>query len=84
MKYFTIGNFKWKTQIYKNGDFEVDKYPYCIKHDLRFIYSHGAKFCPGTANEKCVYELRDSHFFEAYESVKSIIEKELKNSKEEC
>lgn len=76
---FTIGNFKWRVEIYKSGYFEVEKYPFCIKHDQRFIFRYGSKYCPGTESEKCGYELRDSHFFEAYESAKSIIEKKVRN-----
>lgn len=37
MYYFTIGNHKWETKIYKDGSFEVERYPLCVNHDLRFI-----------------------------------------------
>jgi hypothetical protein len=80
-KYFTVGNYKWETKIYDNNYFEVDKYPYCIKHDLKFIFRRDSKYCPGTESEKCGYELRDSQFFEAYESAKSIIENKVRNKK---
>ena len=52
IKYFTIGKFKWKTKIYDYGSFEVEEYPFCVTHDLQFIYGDRSKYCPGTEKEK--------------------------------
>lgn len=84
IRYFIIGNYKWRTEIYKNNFFELDEYPYCIKHDLKFIYKHGSKYCPGTENEKCHFELKDSDFFTISQSAKSIIDNKLRNNVLKC
>lgn len=78
-KYFTIGNYKWETKIYKSDYFEVDKYPYCVKHDLKFIFGRDGKYCPGTENERCDNGLREHDEFKIYESAKSIIENKVRN-----
>jgi len=80
-KYISIGRYKWKTKIYDNGHFEIDKYPYCIEHDLKFIHGRGGKYCPGTEKEKCNNKLPDHDEFKVYESAKSIIENKVRNNK---
>jgi hypothetical protein len=76
INYFTIGNFKWKTKIYKDGSFEVEKYPFCIKHDLRFIFGNHEKHCPAP---NCNNRITEYDEFKIYESAKSIIEKTVRN-----
>ena len=66
VKYFNIGNYKWKTTIYENDYFEVDKCPLCIKHDLKFIYGSREKYCPGTEKEKCNNKLSEYDEFKIY------------------
>ncbi len=84
-KYFTIGNFKWETKIYNYGGFEVDKYPICTTHDLKFIsgFTSGIneKYCPGTENETCINRLSEYDEFKVYKSAKSIIENKVRNKK---
>jgi len=79
IRYFPIGNYKWATTIYENGHFDVDKYPFCIKHDLRFIFSSDAKYCPGTEKERCGNKLGKHDEFKIYETAKSIIENKVRN-----
>jgi hypothetical protein len=79
--YFTIGNYKWETKIYEGGYFEVEKYPFCIKHDLRFIFGRNEKYCPGTEKERCNNRLSEYDEFAIYESAKSIIENKIRNKK---
>lgn len=79
IRYFTIGKFKWKTKVYKYGSFEIDKYPFCITHDLQFIYGDNSKYCPGTEKEKCNNRIYESDFFHIYESAKSNIDKIVRN-----
>ena len=81
ISYFTIGNYKWQTKIYDNGYFEVEKYPYCVTHDLKFIFGSHRKYCPGPENRKCNNSLSEYDEFEVYESAKSIIENKIKNKK---
>ena len=76
-RYFTIGNYKWETIIYNDGTFEVEKYPFCIKHDLRFIFGRTEKYCPGSEEESCNNRLSEYDEFEVYEAAKSIIEKRV-------
>ena len=78
-KYFTIGNYKWETKIYDYGYFEVDKYPICTIHDLKFIFGHNEKYCPGPENETCKNRLSEYDEFKIYESAKSIIENKVRN-----
>lgn len=77
-KYFTIGDYKWKTKIYDDW-FGVDKYPFCKTHDLQFIFGTNGKHCPGTEKEKCNSILRERDEFKVYESAKSIIENKIRN-----
>ena len=79
--YFTIGNYKWETKIYEGGYFEVEKYPFCIKHDLRFIFGRNEKYCPSTEKERCNNRLSEYDEFTVYESAKSIIENKIRNKK---
>ena len=78
--YFTIGNYKWETKIYKDGDFEVNEYPLCVKHNLRFIFGRYEKYCP---DQNCNNKINNSDEFKIYESAKSIIENKIRNN-EEC
>ena len=79
VKYFSIGNYKWKTIIYESDSFEVDEYPFCIKHDLRFIFGGDGKYCPGTEKERCNNKLSKYDEFKIYQSAKSIIENKVRN-----
>ena len=79
--YFPIGKYKWETKVYDDGSFEVSKYPFCVKHDLRFIFASHWKYCPGTENEKCDNSLSDNDEFKVYETAKSIIENLVRNKK---
>ena len=78
-KYFTVGKYKWETKIYDSGYFEVDKYPFCTTHDLKFIYSSNGKYCPGTDKQSCNNILRTHDEFKVYESAKSNIENKVRN-----
>lgn len=81
--FFTTGKLKWNFEI--NGDrFKIDKYPYCVNHDVKFIFSHNKKYCPGTLGEKCDNYLSDRDEFKVYESVKSIVEGKLRNGEKLC
>ncbi len=80
-KYFTINNYKWEVKIYDYGYFEIEKYPFCTIHDLRFIYGSNGKYCPGTENETCKNWLSEYDEFKVYESAKSIIENKIRNKK---
>jgi hypothetical protein len=79
IKYFTIGNYKWETEIYESGYFNVGKYPYCIKHDLKVIFGRDGKHCPGTENERCDNKITGSDFFNVYETAKSRIGNVVRN-----
>jgi len=79
IKYFTIGKYTWKTDIDEYGNFEVDEYPFCPKHDLQFIFDRYKKYCPGNEIEKCDNEIRDSEHFHIFEKAKSIIESKVRN-----
>lgn len=81
ISYFIIGNYKWETKIYKNGYFEVNKYPFCVKHDLRFIFGRNEKYCSSTEKERCNNRLSEYDEFAIYESAKSLIENKIKNKK---
>lgn len=76
ISYFTIGNFKWKTKIYKDGFFDLEKYPFCIKHDLRFIFGSHEKHCPAP---NCNNRISEYDEFKIFETAKSIIENKIRN-----
>lgn len=81
IEYFTFGDYKWKTKIYKKR-FEVDKTPICNKHDLPLIYERSYRYCPETENNKCSNKIwhGDEHY-KLYETAKAYIEKEIRNRK---
>lgn len=78
-EYFTIDNLKWKTKIYDYGDFEVDQYPICLKHDLPFIFSNNYKYCPEVDKDNCKNKIYINDEFKIYETAKSYIEKQIRN-----
>lgn len=80
IKYFTIGKYKWEVKIYDSGSFSVEKYPYCVDHDLKFIFGNRGKYCPGTEREKCNNQISEHDEFKIYESAKSIIERKVRNN----
>lgn len=79
LEYITIGDHKWQIAIFKNGSFSVDKYPFCKKHDLKFIYRHNYIYCPEVDKGNCKNEIHDNDQFKTYETAKSYIEKEIRN-----
>ena len=80
IKQFPIGKYKWEAKIYENNYFEVDEYPLCITHDLRFIFGSNEKYCPHIENSKrCNSSLNKYDEFATYEAAKSIIEKKIRN-----
>jgi hypothetical protein len=79
--YFTIGNYKWEVKVYKSGNFKVNDYPFCVKHDLRFIFGSNRTYCPGTENEQCNNYLSKHDEFTVFEAAKSIIENKIRNKK---
>ncbi len=83
IKYFTVGEQKWKTTIYKNGFFEVDKFPICKKHDLTFIFGHSnGKFyiyCPEVLKKQCNNTIYDSERSTIYDLAKSYIDNQIRN-----
>ncbi len=82
IQYFTIGNHKWKTKIFRDGSFEVEKYPFCITHDLRLIDRAIGLACPKAVDEDCRNSIAEFYIEDTYEVAKSIIENKIKNG--EC
>ncbi len=78
LDYITIGDHKWQVAIFNNGSFSVDKYPFCKKHDLKFIYRSNCIYCPEVDKGNCKNELYDRDQFKTYETAKSYIEKEIR------
>lgn len=78
---FTIGQHKWKTKIFKDGTFEVEKYPFCVTHDLRLIERAIGLACPRAAEEDCHNYIEEVWITDKYEVAKSTIEKIIKNRK---
>jgi len=83
IKFFDIGDYRWKATIYRPDYFELDKYPYCPIHDTRFIFGRDKKFCPGNDNNICKNNLPKRDEFSEYEAAKSIIESKIRNN-ENC
>ena len=80
IKFFTIGQCKWETKIYDGNYFEINEYPFCIAHDLRFIFGYNGKYCPHVENFiKCGNRLSEYDEFAVYETAKSSIEKKIRN-----
>jgi hypothetical protein len=74
--YFTVGNFKWKTKIYRPDYFEVDQYPLCKKHDLPFIFHPHYIHCP---EHSCGNRIDDADRRTVYAAAKSYIDKEIRD-----
>ena len=79
VKFFDVGGYRWKAIIRRDNYFELDKYPYCPVHDVRFVYSKDRKFCPGTETEICENNLPKRDEFIEYEAAKSMIDKKIRD-----
>jgi hypothetical protein len=79
LEYITVGEYKWQVAIFNNGAFSVDQYPYCIKHDLKFIFKSDGKYCPEVDKGNCDSKISERNQFNTYETAKSYIEKEIRN-----
>lgn len=76
-KYLTVGRHKWEVTIYKNGKFNLNEYPICIDHDLKFIFGSQSKYCPV---QGCNNRVSDYDEFKIHESIKSLIDRNIRNS----
>ncbi|MBK5273879.1 MAG: hypothetical protein JJE30_02345 [Desulfuromonadales bacterium] len=74
-KYLTTGPYKWAVTVYKSGKFNLDEYPICKDHDLKFIFGSQSKYCPCGG---CHNNLSDYDAFKVEETVKSIIERNIR------
>ncbi len=74
--FFTIGDYKWAVKIYPNGNFSVDVFPFCAKHDLRFILKGLDKVCPA---DGCTNTISASDEYKVFNTAKSYIEKDIRN-----
>lgn len=77
VKYLTTGPYKWKVTVHKNGNFTLDEYPICAEHDLKFIFGSQSKYCP---NNGCRNLLNDYDAFKVEQTVKSLIERNVRNN----
>lgn len=79
IKYFPIGEQKWKTTIYSNDSFVVDRFPICKTHDLPFIYLSNKFCCPEFLKLNCKNVIFEENHYRIYETAKSHIDKIVRN-----
>jgi len=84
IEFFTTGKMKWKVAIYREDWFEIDKTPFCTKHDVQFIFGVNERYCPGYLEERCNNKLKESGHFKVYSSIKSMIESKIRNGEKLC
>ena len=76
IKYLTTGPYKWKVTVFNDGEFDLDECPICTAHDLKFIFGNQSKYCP---NLDCNNRLSQYDEFKVRETVKSLIERNIRN-----
>ncbi len=84
IKYFTIDNLKWKTKIFHENYFEVDKISICREHDLPLIHENIYYYCPEFRKKNCKIMIDHNDYSFIYETAKSYIDKEIRNNKIKC
>lgn len=80
-KYFDIGKYKWKTEIYENNGFNVDKMPLCLEHNLLFIRDYDSVCCPEAENNNCRNRIHDSEHNKIHMKAESYIDNLIRNKK---
>lgn len=78
VKYFTVDKYKWKATIYGVENFEVDRTPICLKHDLPLVFTSSYYYCPDST---CENKLRNSEHYNYHSTAKSYIDRELRKNK---
>ncbi len=81
IEYFTIDELKWKTKVYDNGNFEVERISICKEHDLPLINGNIVYYCPESLKYKCKNKIDYNSYSILYENAKSYIDKEVRNIK---
>jgi hypothetical protein len=80
IKYYDIGNYRWKVKVFRRDYFEVEKTPLCIKHDMQFVSSfenYGSfHYCP-KCNKKISYTFNESD--KIYSEAISQIDKKVRD-----
>jgi hypothetical protein len=79
IKYFTLGNYKWKVDIYPGGGFSMDIFPICAIHDLKFIIKGDGMSCPDPGCKNTISKYDD---YKIHATAESHIEKEIRNNPE--
>lgn len=75
IKYLTTEKYKWEVSVYKNGNFELNDYPICVEHNLKFIFGNRGKYCPHSG---CRNNLSENEQFAVKETVKSLIDRNIR------
>lgn len=73
IKLIEIGNFKWKTSIHENGDFEIHPIPYCKEHEIKLVSHSIGYFCPAI-QLGCKSQIMKKDIKVQYDTATSIIE----------
>ena len=79
IEYFTVENLKWKTKIYNDGDFVVERISICKEHDLPLINGNIVYYCPESLKYNCKNKIDYNSYSILYENAKSYIDKEIRN-----
>ena len=77
--YFPIDNLKWKTKIYDNGNFEVERISICKEHDLPLINDNIIYYCPESIKNNCKNNFASAYYSVLFVNAKSYIDKEVRN-----
>ena len=81
IEYFPIDNLKWKTKIYDDRHFEVERISICKEHDLPLINGNIVYYCPESLKYNCKNKIDNNSYSMLYENAKSYIDKEIRNKK---
>lgn len=79
VEYFVVGDHKWKTTIYSDSYYKVDKNPICNAHDLPFVSGSHSRYCPEAINRKCKNIIKNDDLSGIYEIVNSYIDRQIRN-----
>lgn len=79
IKYYNVGDYRWKVGVYRDDYFEMADMPLCIIHDLTFICYQQIYSCPENINGKCSPVFYGPRYNSIKEDAKSHIDKMVRD-----
>ena len=80
IKYIPIGEQIWKTIIKPTGKLEIERAPFCKKHDCQFIRTDKKWYCPEVDKGTCNNIFDEEGLSELKKKAESFIEQKIRHN----